>query len=198
MSSRSLGVNLEVRHGPLRRNGYSACKLVSSRRCRQAGLAGVLPAQPQTEMRQKRHRLRADHPLRTAPSPIGSRAAAFAPEAYHQVPDREEREGRLLRNEVDALIAATALGMGYDKPDLGFVVHFHQPASVVHYYQQVGRAGRTIADAYGVMLSGGDDRNINDYFIEQAFPSEEEVVAILGEVEQSAQGLTMAQLEARR
>jgi ATP-dependent DNA helicase RecQ len=118
-------------------------------------------------------------------------------EAYHsQVSDRVEREERLLRNEIDALIATTALGMGYDKPDLGFVVHFHQPASVVHYYQQVGRAGRCIADAYGVMLSGGDDRDINDYFIEQAFPSEEEVVAILSVLEQSEQGLTMTQLEA--
>jgi ATP-dependent DNA helicase RecQ len=118
-------------------------------------------------------------------------------EAYHsQVPDRVEREERLLRNEIDALIATTALGMGYDKPDLGFVIHFHQPASVVHYYQQVGRAGRSIADAYGVMLSGGDDRDINDYYIEQAFPSEEEVAAFLDAVEQSAQGLTITQLEA--
>lgn len=125
------------------------------------------------------------------------RSRGINAEAYHsQVPDRVEREQRLLRNEIDVLIATTALGMGYDKPDLGFVVHFHQPASVVHYYQQVGRAGRCIPDAYGVMLSGGDDRDINEYFIEQAFPTEEEVVAILSTLEQSEQGLTMAQLEA--
>lgn len=125
------------------------------------------------------------------------RSRGIHAEAYHsQMTDREEREGRLLRNEIDALIATTALGMGYDKPDLGFVVHFHQPASVVHYYQQVGRAGRCLTDAYGVMLSGGDDRAINDYFIEQAFPTEEEVTTILSALEQSAQGLTMAQLEA--
>jgi ATP-dependent DNA helicase RecQ len=120
-------------------------------------------------------------------------------EAYHAALDHEERlerEERLLRNEIDALIATTALGMGYDKPDLGFVVHFHQPASVVHYYQQVGRAGRCISDAYGVMLSGGDDRDINDYFIEQAFPPEEDVIAILDALELSAQGLTIPQLEA--
>jgi ATP-dependent DNA helicase RecQ len=125
------------------------------------------------------------------------RSRGIKAEAYHsQVADRPEREDRLLRNEIDALIATTALGMGYDKPDLGFVIHFHQPASVVHYYQQVGRAGRCIADAYGVMLAGGDDRDINDYFIEQAFPPEEDVTAILSALEQSAQGLTMAQLEA--
>lgn len=120
-------------------------------------------------------------------------------EAYHSEllnEERQAREGRLLGNEIDALIATTALGMGYDKPDLGFVVHFHQPGSVVHYYQQVGRAGRSIPDAYGVMLSGGDDRDINDYFIEQAFPPEEEVATILNAVEQSAQGLTVPQLEA--
>src|SRR5579883_259614 len=125
------------------------------------------------------------------------RSRGIKAEAYHsQIPDRVEREERLLWNEIDALVATTALGMGYDKPDLGFVIHFHQPASVVHYYQQVGRAGRSIDDAYGVMLSGGDDRDINDYFIEQAFPSEEEVTAILDAVEQSAQGLTITQLEA--
>jgi ATP-dependent DNA helicase RecQ len=110
--------------------------------------------------------------------------------------DRRAREGRLLRNEVKALVATTALGMGFDKPDLGFVVHFHQPASVVHYYQQVGRAGRAVSRAYGVMLSGGDDRDINDYFIAQAFPPEEDVVAILGALEQSEHGLTTAELQA--
>jgi ATP-dependent DNA helicase RecQ len=109
--------------------------------------------------------------------------------------ERQRREGLLLRGEVKALVATTALGMGYDKPDLGFVVHFHQPASVVHYYQQVGRAGRSIPQAYGIMLSGGDDRDINDYFIEQAFPPEEDVAAILNALEQSENGLTVAELE---
>jgi ATP-dependent DNA helicase RecQ len=124
----------------------------------------------------------------------GIRAEAYHAELAHE--ERLEREGRLLRNQIDALIATTALGMGYDKPDLGFVIHFHQPASVVHYYQQVGRAGRCIPEAYGVMLSGGDDRDITDYFIEQAFPPEEDVRAILSALEQSAQGLTTTQLEA--
>jgi ATP-dependent DNA helicase RecQ len=67
---------------------------------------------------------------------------------------------------------------------------------VVHYYQQVGRAGRSISQAYGVMLSGGDDRDINNYFIEQAFPSEEDVIDILNTLEQSENGLTMGELEA--
>ncbi len=110
--------------------------------------------------------------------------------------DRREREQRLLDNDVKALVATTALGMGFDKADLGFVVHFHQPASVVHYYQQVGRAGRGGERAYGIMLAGGDDRAINDYFLRHAFPPEEHVAAILGALEASAHGLTLAQLEA--
>ncbi len=58
---------------------------------------------------------------------------------------REHLEDQLLRNEIKALIATTALVMGYDKPDLGFVVHYQAPGSIVAYYQQVGRAGRRIA-----------------------------------------------------
>jgi ATP-dependent DNA helicase RecQ len=115
-----------------------------------------------------------------------------------QLPDEERRarETRLQTNAIKVLVATTALGMGYDKPDLGFVIHFHQPASVVHYYQQVGRAGRAIERSYGVMLSGGDDRDIIDYFIEEAFPPEEEITMILNALERSAEGLAMSELEA--
>ena len=71
---------------------------------------------------------------------------------------REELEEALLHNRVKALVATTALGMGYDKPDLAFVIHYQTPGSVVAYYQQVGRAGRAVASAYGVLLSG-DERS---------------------------------------
>ena len=67
---------------------------------------------------------------------------------------RQELEQALLNNRVKALVATTALGMGYDKPDLGFVIHYQTPGSVVAYYQQVGRAGRALVAAYGVLLSG--------------------------------------------
>lgn len=123
----------------------------------------------------------------------GINAVAYSADLSDE--DRRQREGRLLRNEIKALVATTALGMGYDKPDLGFVVHFHQPASVVHYYQQVGRAGRSISQAYGIMLSGGDDVEINDYFIEHAFPPEEDVTAILSALEQAEHGLSVGELE---
>ena len=69
--------------------------------------------------------------------------------------------------------------MGYDKPDLGFVVHFQAPGSVVAYYQQVGRAGRGVDHADVVLLRGAEDKRIQDFFIEQAFPRREHVATVL-------------------
>ncbi len=109
---------------------------------------------------------------------------------------REALEQRLLGNEVKALVATSALGMGFDKPDLGFVVHYQRPGSVVAYYQQVGRAGRAVADAYGVLLSGLEDDAITDYFIESAFPPAKDVEAVLGALRQSDGGLTTSELQA--
>ena len=92
---------------------------------------------------------------------------------------REALENQLLNNEVKALVATVALGMGFDKPDLGFVIHFQRPASVVHYYQQVGRAGRAVDKAFCVLLNGEEDDEIADYFIRTAFPTAEEVEQLL-------------------
>lgn len=94
-------------------------------------------------------------------------------------------EDALYNNELKALVATTALGMGYDKPDLGFVVHYQSPGSVVAYYQQVGRAGRAIERAYGILLSGREEDAINDFFIDSAFPSQAVVREILSALEQS-------------
>ena len=85
--------------------------------------------------------------------------------------DREGLEQLLLENRVKALVATTALGMGFDKPDLAFVFHYQTPGSVIAYYQQVGRAGRGLDAAYGVLLSGTEDTDITDYFIHGAFPN---------------------------
>ena len=68
--------------------------------------------------------------------------------------ERERLEQVLLANQVKALVATVALGMGFDKPDLGFVIHYQAPASVVAYYQQVGRAGRALQDAYCQLSRG--------------------------------------------
>lgn len=96
--------------------------------------------------------------------------------AYHadlEASERIEIENQLLRNEVKALVATVALGMGFDKPDLGFVIHFQRPGSVVAYYQQVGRAGRAVDSAFGILLNGAEDDEISDYFIRTAFPAVE-------------------------
>ncbi len=93
--------------------------------------------------------------------------------------DRVAAEDRLLANDVKAICATSALGMGYDKSDLTFVVHYQAPGSVVAYYQQVGRAGRGVEHADVVLLRGVEDRRIQDFFIEQSFPSRERVTAVL-------------------
>ena len=108
--------------------------------------------------------------------------------------NRSDLEQMLLENRVKALVATTALGMGFDKPDLAFVIHYQTPGSVIAYYQQVGRAGRGIDAAYGVLLSGTEDTDITDYFIHSAFPTEDEVDLIIGALEDEPAGLTVPQL----
>jgi ATP-dependent DNA helicase RecQ len=107
---------------------------------------------------------------------------------------REELEHALLQNKVKALIATTALGMGFDKPDLGFVIHYQAPGSVVAYYQQVGRAGRALSKAYGVLLSGSEEMDITDYFIESAFPTHDEVQELVYALQMNRRGLTTSEL----
>ncbi|MFM0042532.1 RecQ family ATP-dependent DNA helicase [Paraburkholderia sediminicola] len=110
---------------------------------------------------------------------------------------REELEEALLANKVKALVATTALGMGYDKPDLAFVIHFQMPSSVVAYYQQVGRAGRALPAAYGILLSGEGDDEIADFFINSAFPKPEEVQDILQALSAETEGLSIPELLTR-
>ena len=110
---------------------------------------------------------------------------------------REQLEQALLNNQVKALVATTALGMGYDKPDLAFVIHYQMPGSVVAYYQQVGRAGRALDSAYGVLLSGEEESDITDWFIRSAFPTREEVADVLGALEEESDGLSVPELLSR-
>ncbi len=109
---------------------------------------------------------------------------------------REELEQTLLENRVKALVATTALGMGYDKPDLGFVIHYQTPGSVVAYYQQVGRAGRALEAAYGVLLSGEEETEITDFFIDRAFPTRAEVRLVLDALTAAPIGLSVPELMA--
>jgi len=118
--------------------------------------------------------------------------------SYHadlETEKREQLEQMLLRNQVKALVATVALGMGFDKPDLGFVVHFQRPGSVVHYYQQIGRAGRSLENALVILLGGEEDDEIVDYFIRTALPPQAHTEAVLHALQQSPNGLTLVELE---
>jgi ATP-dependent DNA helicase RecQ len=119
----------------------------------------------------------------------GERVAAFLrrqgieAEAYSGATDNDDRirlEQALLANELKVLVATSALGMGFDKPDLGFVIHYQSPGSPIAYYQQVGRAGRALDHAPAVLLCGVEDREIQDYFIETAFPPRDQAERIVG------------------
>ncbi len=108
--------------------------------------------------------------------------------------EREQLEADLLNNRVKALIATSALGMGFDKPDLGFVVHLGAPSSPIAYYQQVGRAGRATSSAEVILLPGKEDADIWRYFASVAFPSEALVRKVIGELEMD-RALSTAALE---
>ena len=96
--------------------------------------------------------------------------------------DREQAEAALKNNEVKALVATSALGMGFDKPDLGFVVHLGAPSSPVAYYQQVGRAGRGTPNADVLLLPGSEDSDIWEYFATSSMPAEGPAKAVLAEL----------------
>jgi ATP-dependent DNA helicase RecQ len=129
------------------------------------------------------------------------RERGHAVASYTGKTDPEARlaaEGDLLGNRVKALVATSALGMGFDKPDLGFVVHLGAPASPVAYYQQIGRAGRALDRAEVVLLPGREDRDIWAYFASLAFPPEplvRQTLDVLSEEPRAAQ--STAALETR-
>nr|WP_026449183.1 RecQ family ATP-dependent DNA helicase [Actinopolyspora mortivallis] len=109
--------------------------------------------------------------------------------------ERGSAEQALLNNEVKALVATSALGMGFDKPDLGFVVHLGAPPSPISYYQQIGRAGRGVRRAEVLLLPGREDQRIWDYFTSLTFPPESTVRAVLNTLEQADGPLSTAALE---
>ncbi len=107
---------------------------------------------------------------------------------------RVEVEGQLRRNEVKAVVATSALGMGYDKPDLGFCVHVGSPSTPVAYYQQVGRAGRALAQAEAVLLSSPADERIWEYFATASIPNPDDAAKVLRTLDDGPRSL--ADLEA--
>ncbi|MET7393739.1 DEAD/DEAH box helicase [Dactylosporangium sp. NPDC005572] len=111
--------------------------------------------------------------------------------------DRRAAEADLVDNRIKALVATSALGMGFDKPDLGFVVHLGAPASPIAYYQQVGRAGRAVDQADVLLLPGAEDAAIWRYFASLAFPPEGQVREVLDVLAGSGRPLSTAALEPR-
>ena len=190
-----LGPNLEVQRGPLTRASLSLQNInLRSQAERMAWLASLLPELPGSGI------------VYTLTVPDSKRLAHWLQsqgidaEPYYgamETDQRETLENRLLNNGIKALVATVALGMGFDKPDLGFVVHYQRPASVVHYYQQVGRAGRAVDDAYGILLNGEEDDAIAHYFIRTAFPTPQDVDQLLAAMRTANGALTIPKLQQR-
>ncbi|WP_254172966.1 RecQ family ATP-dependent DNA helicase [Planktothrix pseudagardhii] len=188
-----LGTNLQVSRGTLTRQSLQLQNIyIPSPAARMAWLAQHLPNLPGSGI------------IYTLTIKDSERVAdwlnrqGIVAKAYNSQLKNEDRlilEDQLLNNEIKALVATTALGMGFDKPDLGFVIHYQRPGSVVHYYQQVGRAGRAVEQAYGILLNGNEDEDITNYFIRTAFPPQAHTQEVLNALNQADNGLSVVQLE---
>ena len=124
---------------------------------------------------------------------------SLAVEAYTGQLDADRRhhlEDALLHNQVKALVATSALGMGYDKPDLGFVVHVGSPPSPVSYYQQVGRAGRALDDAVVMLLASHTDSSVWEYFATATIPDPAKMDTVLDALRRSDEPMSVPSLEA--
>ena len=118
--------------------------------------------------------------------------------AYSGQTEQAERlvaEDELINNQIKALVATSALGMGFDKPDLAFVIHFGAPSTPVAYYQQIGRAGRGVDHADAILLPGNDDQSIWRYFASISFPAQAQVTKTLEALQESKTSLSLPQLE---
>lgn len=191
--SAQLGDNVKVQRGPLMRNSLALQVMqMPSTADRLAWMADRIPALPGSGI------------VYTLTTRDAERVASWLRQSgidahayYSDIDDveRERLEQALLSNEVKCLVATTALGMGYDKPDLTFVIHYQTPGNVVAYYQQVGRAGRAIPLAYGVLLSGEEDSRINGFFRRAAVPPERQVELILSALDDAQNGMRVRDLE---
>jgi ATP-dependent DNA helicase RecQ len=197
--AQQLGPNLQVLRGPLTRESLQLQNIqLSSQAARLAWLAEQLPTLSGSGIIYALTIKDAEQVarwLRTQGINVEAYTGQIEKDKETGLDVRQALENRLLNNEVKALVATSALGMGFDKPDLGFVIHYQRPGSVVHYYQQVGRAGRAVDLAYGILLSGDEDQAIVDYFIQSAFPPERHVQDVLDALSQADDGLSVPGME---
>lgn len=188
-----LGSELKIVRGQLMRHSLHLQTLPQMRQAdRLAWLAGTLPNLPYTGIVYAK--TVRDCELVTE----WLKSNGIHAQAYHGQTDNQERqalEDDLLNNRIKVLVATSALGMGFDKPDIGFVIHYQAPGNVIEYYQQVGRAGRGISDAYGVLMTGYEDEAIQNHFIQNAFPTGEQITEVLTLLDNAEQGLKKAELE---
>ncbi|UTS82235.1 RecQ family ATP-dependent DNA helicase [Phaeobacter piscinae] len=193
--------NIGIQRGPLSRAGLRLqSEVLPDQASRLAWLARVIPSLEGTGIVYTSTTRDAEQVAQWL------RLKGIAAEAYHGSVESDEFEDSntyrihledlLMRNRIKVLVATSALGMGYDKPDLAFVFHYQAPGSVVSYYQQVGRAGRGVANSVGVLLSGEEDNQIQDFFRRAAFPPEQHVEDLLQALEDS-DGMSTLELEAR-
>ena len=188
-----LGPNLRTVRGPLARQSLRLQNINLGNSCaRMAWLAEQVPKLPGSGII---YTLTIRDAKRVADWLQSEGIAAAAYRGGLDTDIRIALEQKLLGNQIKALVATTALGMGFDKPDLGFVIHFQRPGSVVHYYQQVGRAGRALERAYGILLSGDEDDEITDYFIRTAFPPQAQENRVLDALHNADDGLSVPMLE---
>lgn len=123
----------------------------------------------------------------------GIRAASYTGAMDHQA--RLEIEKRLTSGDLKVVAATSALAMGYDNPKIEFVIHYQTPGSAIAYYQQVGRAGRAVDDSLGVAISGWEDIDIQNWFINTAFPAEEDCQLVLDRLRSTGNGLTISEVQ---
>ena len=187
-----LGSGLAPVRGPLGRFGLSLHVLDLPRAAeRMAWLAETLPRLPGTGIVYcltiaDTERLAAW--LRSR----GIEAVAYSGETESDA--RPAIEQALLANEVKVVVATSALGMGFDKPDLAFVIHYQSPSSPIAYYQQVGRAGRALGESSGILLRGAEDRDIQDFFIRSAFPPSDMALRVVRVLEQRGESVSETEI----
>ena len=187
-----LGSGLAPVRGPLGRDGLRLSALDLPRAAdRMAWLAEMIPRLPGTGIV---YCLTIADTERLASwlRSRGIEAVAYSGET--EAESRPAIEHALLANEVKVVVATSALGMGFDKPDLAFVIHFQSPSSPIAYYQQVGRAGRALSESSGILLRGAEDRDIQDFFIRSAFPPSDLALRVVRILEERAEPVSEAEL----
>ena len=187
-----LGSEFESVRGPLGREGLRLHALaIPSQAERLSWLAATLKRLPGTGIVY----CATIHDTRRVADWLTSQGISAAAYSGDTDPDERPRiEQRLLNNDLKAVVATSALGMGFDKPDLTFVIHYQSPGSAIAYYQQVGRAGRGVQKSWGILLRGAEDVDIQNHFINTAFPDPQVAADVVRSLEEHPEPMRMSEL----